>query len=306
MVWSSQAAGMITYERVKAMATLEISVTGPFNDTGDLSGYQVCNIDPRRPEFDWDSVSIDLSRCGFIRPAAALWCIVYSLLVAQLGIPCKLTVPSNAGVRSHLNRLGLFEILESDGVEVDNLGTPNPEQGHLILPLTRLRAVSQVESLGDEVIDSLSSSNLSSSNLYSDVNMAFAELGNNAVEHADSPIDAYGFVQYVASERQPRFVCIIADGGIGIRASLQKNPEHEKHALTDRDAIEYATQENISVHGDTRGLGLAQIVEFVLPPNRELNITSGNGFLHVDGQRQTTSRCSNLFPGTSAFVNIPA
>ena len=31
------------------MATLEISVTGPFNDTGDLLGYQVSNNDPAPP-----------------------------------------------------------------------------------------------------------------------------------------------------------------------------------------------------------------------------------------------------------------
>ena len=288
------------------MQSLKIVSPSNFNHAGDLLGYQVSNNDPRHNDFDWESVLVDLSRCDFIRPAAVIWCTVYSLLVAQRGIPCNLVAPLNAGVRSYLNRLGLFENLESAGIEIDNLGAPNPEQGRLILPLTRLRTVSQVENLGDAVDDSLISSNLSSRNLYSDVNMVFGELGNNAVEHADSPIDAYGFVQYVASERQPRFVCIIADGGIGIRASLQKNPDHEGHALTDQAAIEYATYENISVHGNTRGLGLAQIVEFVLPPNRELNITSGNGFLHVDGELQRKPRYSNLFPGTSAFVNIPA
>ena len=121
------------------MATLEIRAQQQFNHTGDLLGYQVSNNDPRQDDFDWDSVSIDLSRCEFVRPAAVLWCTVYSLLVAQLDIPCNLVAPLNAGVRSYLNRLGLFDNLGSAGIEIDNLGTPNPEQGHLILPLTRLR-----------------------------------------------------------------------------------------------------------------------------------------------------------------------
>ena len=287
------------------MATLEISVTGPFNDTGDLSGYQVCNNDPRRPEFDWESVRIDLSRCEFVRPAGVLWCAVYSLLVAQLGIPCKLTVPSNAGVRAYFNRLGLFEVLESGGIEVDNQGLPYPGQGHLILPLTRLNTVPQVEALENSIFDSLTQSKLSSSSLYDHVNWVFGELANNAVEHSDSTI-RYGYVQYYDFEAHPRFICAVADGGIGIRASLRKNPDHKNKVPNDVCAIAYALEENVSTCGNTRGLGLAHIVELVLPPNRELNITSGNGFLHVDGKWQTTSRWSNLFPGTSAFVNIPA
>ena len=208
-------------------------------------------------------------------------------------------------MRSYLNRLGLFEVLESGSIEVDNLGLPNPDQGHLILPLTRLNTVPQVEELENSINDNLIQSKLSSANLYDHVNWVFGELANNAVEHSDSTI-RYGYVQYYDFEAHPRFVCAIADGGIGIRESLRKNREHEGKVPNDVCAIKYALEENVSAFGNTRGLGLAHIVELVLPPDRELNITSGNGFLHVDGKRQTTSRESNLFPGTSAFVNIPA
>ena len=290
------------------MATLEISAPPQFNHTGDLLEYQVSN-DPRSPDFNWESVSIDLRRCEFVRPAAVLWCTIYLLLVSNRDIPCKLVTPENAGVQSYLNRLGLFEILENAGTEVDNLGMPNQHPGNLILPLTRLDTESQVEKLANAIDDNLRQSNLSSANLYDDVDTVFGELANNAVQHADSPINAYGYVQYYTDVAQPRFVCAIADGGIGIRASLMKNPEHENKVGTDRKAIEYALEENISALGQTRGQGLAQIVEYVLPPNRELNITSGNGFVHLpadDMTPQPTSKWSNLFPGTSAFVNIPA
>ena len=289
------------------MATLEISAQRQFSHTGDLSGYQVANNDPRRDDFDWESVRIDLSRCEFVRPAGVLWCTIYPLLVAARGIPCELLTPHNLGVTSYLNRLGLFETLQNAGVGVDSLGMPNIGQGNLMLPLTRLDTVSQVEELAVAIDDNLRRSNLSSVNLYDHVNMAFAELANNAVEHADSSVDAYGYVQYYdSSDGQSRFVCAIADGGIGIRASLLKNPNHERMVQSDWQAIEYALEENISAHGNTRGLGLSHIVEFVLPPDRALNINSGVGFLHTDGNTlQTTSRESNLFSGTSAFINIP-
>ena len=288
------------------MATLEISAQPQFSHTGDLLEYQVPRNGPRRDDFDWESVRIDLSRCEFVRPAGVLWCTIYPLLVAQRGIPCELVAPNNVGVTSYLNRLGLFETLENARVEIDFPGMPNPQQGRLVLPLTRLSAISQVEELGEAIVEYLMQSNISSANVYDHINMVFAELANNAVEHADSSIGAYGYVQYYAFEGQPRFVCTIADGGIGIRSSLQKNPDHVGKVQNDWQAIEYALQENISVHGDTRGLGLSHIVELVLPPNRELSISSGLAFGHRDGRAGIlTPRSANLFPGTLASVNIP-
>ena len=290
------------------MATLEISVTGPFNDTGDLSGYQVCNIDPRRPEFDWESVRIDLSRCEFVRPPAVLWCTIYSLLVAEKGIPCEFVVPNLPDIATYLNDLGMFAVLRDAGVRVNHLETPNTERWQLVLPLTRLHSISEVEDLENSLIENLERRNLSSTNLHIDVAVVFAELGNNAVEHALSPIDAYGLVQFYDWYPRPRFVCAVADGGIGISASLQNNPEYKGCALTDWGAIEYAIQENSSGTGDrTRGMGLFHIANDILPPDRELNINSGSGFLHTDGKTlQTRSMRSNLFPGTSAFINVPA
>ena len=67
------------------MATLEISAQRQFSHTGDLLEYQVPNNDPRRDDFDWESVRIDLRRCTFVRPAGVLWCTIYPLVVAKRG-----------------------------------------------------------------------------------------------------------------------------------------------------------------------------------------------------------------------------
>ena len=202
----------------------------------------------------------------------------------------------------------MFNVLRDEGVQVDYLDVRNTERWQLLLPITRMRSISEVEDLENSLIENLEQRNLSSANLYTDVAVVFAELGNNAVEHAQSPIDAYGLLQFYDWHPRARFVCAIADGGIGIRASLQKNREHEGRALTDWAAIEYAVQENTSGTGDrTRGMGLFHIANDILPPDRDLNINTDSGFLHTDGKTlQTTSRRSNLFPGTSAFINVPA
>ena len=289
------------------MATLDIRAPQQFNHTGDIPEYQVRD-DPRSQDFHWESVRIDLSRCEFVRPPAVLWCTIYSLLVSEKGIPCEFVVPNRPNIATYLNDLGMFAVLRDAGVRVNHLETPNTERWQLVLPLTRMRSISEVEDLENSLIENLEQRDLSSSNLYTDVAVVFAELGNNAVEHAQSPIDAYSLVQFYDWYSHPRFVCAVADGGIGIKDSLQKNPEYESRALTDWRAIEYAIRENTSGTSDrTRGMGLYHIANDILPPDRELNINSGIGFLHTDGKNlQPTSRRGNLFPGTSAFINVPA
>ena len=286
------------------MNVLEIRAARQFRHTDDLTGYQVPNNDPRSGDFDWDSVAIDLSGCESICPAATLWCAIYPMLVARLGRECSLTAPANSSVRSYLNRLGLFKTLEIAGVSVDRIGgTPNSQEVDFLLPLTPLTSFTQVEEISDEIDVKLSGSNLSSVNVYDDVNMAFCELANNAVEHPESPIGAYGFVQHSADG----FICAVADGGIGIRSSLMKNRNHCENAKTDTQAIQYALQENISVHGHTRGLGLAQIVEFVLPGGRRLTICSGIGCLrYSDNEQPPVAEYATLFPGTLAYMDIPS
>ena len=101
------------------MATLEISAQRQFSHTGDLLLYQVPRNDPRRDDFDWESVRIDLSRCEFVRPAGVLWCMIYPLLVAQRGIPCELVAPDRPPIATYLNDLGLFGVLKDAGVDID-------------------------------------------------------------------------------------------------------------------------------------------------------------------------------------------
>ncbi len=288
------------------MSALEISVQGQFGHVGNLVGYQVSNNDPRRDDFDWDSVRIDLSQCEFVRPAGVLWCTIYALLVAERVVPCELIAPVRLSIANYLNDLGLFRTLKDAGVDVDYDAPPNFDRWQLVLPITQLGSISGVEELENTVIENLESHNLSSVNVHTDVAVAFAELANNAVEHAESSVSAFGLVQFYEWD-PPRFVCAVADGGIGIRSSLQKNPEYAQLALTDWNAIDYATLESVSGTQDSlRGMGLHHIVNDILPPNRELNINSGIGFLHVGGGAEPTRTSrSNLFPGTSAFINVP-
>ena len=287
------------------MATLEISAPEYFAHAGNLAAYQSSN-DPRDPSFAWDDVVIDLRNCEFIYPAAALWCTIYPLLVSYQSVGCELLVPLNKGVALYLKELGLFDILKESGVEADDRDLATPESPQVILPLTPLSSQLEVQETENFIIESLGQRGLTSSNLYTDVSVAFGELGNNAVEHAESPIGAYGMVQFYHKQGGRRFVCAIADGGIGIKESLTRIPEHKRYARYDWTAIEYATQERISGTKDKhRGIGLYEIANDMLRPDRELLLHSGLGFLHLEGEAKQPAHRTDLFPGTSALVYIP-
>jgi hypothetical protein len=215
-------------------------------------------------------------------------------------------VPENLGVCIYLKALGAFARLQASGVEVDDRGVPQRDDPQIALPLTSFREEREVEELANDTLGALIESGLGASNLYPLVTEAFAELGLNAVTHANSPIGAYGFIQFYEFQRSRRFVCGVADGGIGIRRSLEQNPELRDRVPYDWVAIELAVRERVSGTGDkTRGIGLFGVSEDMRTPGRELIIHSGIGSLHISERVEVRARRDRLFPGTLVYVSIP-
>ena len=262
--------------------------------------------DPRRPDFPFDKVVIDLRDCRFIRPAAVLWCLIYPLLVRQRGIECEVLGPLNKGVATYLMSVGLFSTLRVRGVVVDDRGLQQRMDSQIILPLTEFSSTSEAEQTASNVSDGLQSTHLVAANLVPDIGEAFAELANNAAEHSESEVSSYGLVQFYDFGAGRTVVCAVADGGIGIRASLAKNPEYEFRLPYDWIAIEYATEERISSSGSpTRGIGLYGVSEEMQRGGRQLGIHSGIGAHVVSGDSHAPARRPNLFPGTVAFASVP-
>ena len=128
----------------------------------------------------------------------------------------------------------------------------------------------------------------------------------NAIQHSESPIGAYGLIQFYESERGSRFVCTVADGGIGIRRSLERNPELKPRVPYDWSAIELACRERISGEGDaTRGIGLFWVSEQMRRTDRQLIVHSGIGALTINEESESDAKRVTLFPGTLAFASIP-
>ncbi|HVA81479.1 MAG TPA: hypothetical protein VNF29_11190 [Candidatus Binataceae bacterium] len=286
---------------------MEIKVPNRFIHAGDLDARSASQ-DPRRASFTEHTLDIDLRECDFVQPAALLWCVIYPLLAAQRGATCRLLVPENYGVALYLKSAGLFGQLQQASVEVDDRGITTRADPQLILPLTRFNRESDVESLANQALDRLRETGVGAANLYPVVGDVFAELALNAVQHSHSSIDAFGFIQFYESEARQRFICVVADGGVGIRRSLERNAALRPRIPYDWDAIELALEEGVSGTGSNRrGIGLFGVAEEMSKPGRQLIIHSGIGLLQQTGgtnQPLNAARTLVTFPGTLIFASI--
>jgi hypothetical protein len=281
-----------------------IKVPDQFSHPGLLD--PVASADPRSGAFGCDPVEVDMRACHFVRPAAALWCAVYPLLVAHRGSVCRVLTPANRGVRVYLNSVGLFGLLAQNGVDIDDRHAADQAVGRLIMPLTRFDSEREVDQLANEALDCLDQAGEGAANLYDVVGDIFAELALNAAQHAHSRIGAYGLIQYYEFAEGRRFVCAVADGGIGIRSSLERNPDLVGRVPYDLSAIELALEQGISGTGSpTRGMGLFFVADAMRKPGRHLIIHSGVAMLEIkDGSLRSWAN-RTLFPGTLACAFIP-
>ena len=286
--------------------TLCIKSPSNFRHAGDIPGRSA-QCDPRSPSFDADRLDVDLRDCEFVRPPALLWCAVYLTLASKRGTVCRLLVPSNMGVCFYLKSVGLFEILKNSGVEVDDRGVSDGAAAKTILPITRFETTQDASNVTNTAFERLQDANVGAANLTSAVTELFSELALNAAQHSESPVGAFGCVQFFEFKSGARFSCAVADGGIGVFASLCRNETLRSRVSYDWDALELAIRERISGTGDpNRGIGLYGVSDEVRRPKSSLLLHSGLGSLEITEDLESSARRTRLFPGTLAYLHIPA
>jgi len=97
----------------------------------------------------------------------------------------------------------------------------------------------------------------------------------------------------------------IADGGVGIRETLSRNPKYAEHTETDNDALRHAVRMGVSGTGEVgRGGGLALVAQISARRSGSLSLRSGSGRVtFYDGR--TNSRNVPQFPGAFVRVSLP-
>lgn len=144
-----------------------------------------------------------------------------------------------------------------------------------------------------------------------------SEICANAAEHGSSSFGAYAAVQayhHILSgrhgsrygQRQGEEVLVaIADGGVGMRETLSRNPALAEYTATDNDALRHALEMGVSGTGEVgRGGGLFLVAQIAGRSGGSLSLRSGAGRITAYENRKS-SRSVPEFPGTFVRVSLP-
>ena len=253
---------------------------------------------------------IDLGPVYFIRPVGVVALLAtLERLTKQLGIEkVTLKLPENPKVREYLRLSGVFDVMR-DFISIND---PQPEDmiperpsERPMVSCSRFDTEHNVDQLANQMEECFETKPVYGS-ILATCHTAFSELASNVVSHAESN-GGYVLAQQYNYRSGSKVEIAVADCGIGIQASLQKNHKHTP-MLLDVDAIEKAIEEGVSsLEDNSRGYGLYHVTDDVKKNNdREMTIRSGYGTMRLQGSgdiRKTNDLF--IYSGTIVSVIIP-
>lgn len=136
----------------------------------------------------------------------------------------------------------------------------------------------------------------------------FEELGANVVQHANAAQTGYGWADLRLPSRAVHLA--FADCGIGILASLQRNPELQGRVADDAAALQLALTARVSGTGPARtnmGWGLKALVDLSDLLDGDLYVASGSALFTrrtLAGQRTNVIRA--VPPWQGVWISLEA
>ena len=254
---------------------------------------------------------IDLGPIEFIKPVGvvALLAIIERLTKRSDMPQIAIQLPVNAEVQEYLRLAGVFNAMREhvvfEGSQPEEM-IARIQPVRPMVPCTHFVREYDIEQLANQMEAEFQTELVGYSSLLQTCQGIFSEIAANVVYHADSD-GGYVLAQQYNYSSGPVVEIAVADCGIGIRASLQKNPSHSMIS-SDVQAIERSLIEGVSSLRDPhRGYGLHHVTGDVKhSKNREMTIRSGQGILKIRGDGKITKDYdSPVYTGTIVSVIIP-
>lgn len=243
-------------------------------------------------------IEIDLSRLVSISPAglALLTAALQRVLNLRPEPSCTIVTPRHPGVRTYLQRMNLlrslpgFSEIKEDFERHDELGFRG----------CRMFAGEDYAPTALEMIEAMTERCTMDDVATSAVRVCLDEIAENVGHHSEA---AVGFAAAQGWRRSSELEIAIVDLGIGIRASLTKNPEYSS-VTEDADAIETALQPRVTATPERNsGIGLF-ITRMLLKANGgSMIVRSGFGALHGGVVDRVESKDVYL-PGTLVAIRV--
>ena len=291
---------------------LELNVSG----RGAMSG--VLTMGSLDPAFSAASgvagepVVVDLRTVEFVEPAGL--CGLAALLEFLCG-RCEsvsLTLPGR-GVPAYLERMNFFRIFGDRIMTNADVGSLEERRRHnpgTLQELINFHTEEEIPGIIRRISEILENQGYRLRERVA-ICSTLSEVCANAAEHGVSSFGAYAAVQAYhhivsGSRRRGEEVLIaIADGGVGVRETLSRNPKYAEETATDNEALRHALEMGVSGTGEIgRGGGLALVAGIAARSGGSLSLRSGTGRVTVYESRKN-SRNVPQFPGTFVRVSLP-
>lgn len=238
-------------------------------------------------------ITINLSPITFSDPFGimALTLFIRSLSKDR-GLRTHLILPNDQNANSYLCNSG-FLSYSSDYIQyVQNYVPINSPSDRLLgqstnfIPLTPILKEQDIGEINNKVerFLTLNSYHYSMEEI-NDIQVMISELCQNVIYHSESNSDYRGLFSmqgYKPKKSGTRKFCIfsIADAGVGIKNSLQKNPLYYDQVFSDCKAISLALKEGVSrIENDFRGNGLYDLNRLTKKHRANLYIHSHGGLV---------------------------
>ena len=254
---------------------------------------------------------IDLGPIEFIKPVGvvALLAIIERLTRRSDMPKMAIQLPENPDVQEYLRLTGVFDAMREhfifEGRQPEEI-IPKIQPVRPMVPCTHFVKEYDIEQLASQMEAEFQTELVGYISLLQTCQGIFSELAANVVYHAESD-GGYVLAQQYNYSSGPVVEIAVADCGIGIRSSLQKNPSHGMIS-SDIQAIEMSLREGVSsLRNPHRGYGLHHVTGDVKHNNnREMTIRSGQGILNIRGDGKVTKDYdSPTYSGTIVSVVIP-
>ena len=254
------------------------------------------------------AIEIDLKDVAFATPYAI---ILLSLIIKsrrKCNAPVRVILPASKDVLNYLERMSFFDTVEIIGVTYDEdpnaLKSNKRNPSSNVIEITRIEKEEDVSKIVNDLAEKLIQSHGCDRQAIDKFSEIMIETFQNATQHSNPQTgiaDAIAAVQVYKSE----FHFVIADSGIGIKASLKSNPRFSSLELTDAQAIAEVLKHGYSrIDVPGRGGGLERVQEIAQKMSGEILIRSNSGLVRISGQ-STTTEDVNSVTGTQICIKCP-
>ena len=291
---------------------LELNVSG----RGAMSGVLTMgSLDPAfaaASKVSGEPVVLDLSTVEFVEPAGLCGLAALLDFLCERCEDVSLTLPGR-NVPAYLERMDFFRLFGgriSTNADLASLEERRRHNPGTLQELVNFHTEEEIPGIIERISEILENQGYRLRERVA-ICSTLSEICANAAEHGTSSFGAYAAVQAYhhivsGSRRRGEEVLIaIADGGVGVRETLSRNPKYAEETATDNDALRHALEMGVSGTGQIgRGGGLALVAGIASRSGGSLSLRSGTGRVTVYESRKN-ARNVPRFPGTFVRVSLP-